>query len=232
MLLLLTTWMHSNSVWRRVLAAVILAVGIIAIAFVIGFVPSRVLSAATEGRWDLWRAGISKFTERPLLGWGYLSWKDDLVSRLPGEYQLTNYLAKNIIGGYHNQFVAALAEHGLLGLAALLTMYTFAVRCAWKLAYGRTIVWAYGKVALFGILFVLVRANVELDGFFGFSQDPADYATYVLLAILISRLSIEEVHRRIMIDWRPRPPIPFASQLRPKSPRPCRPEGCSLGECS
>ena len=35
--------------------------------------------AASEGRSHLWSVGIQKFTERPLFGYGYESWRDDLV---------------------------------------------------------------------------------------------------------------------------------------------------------
>ena len=201
-LLLIAVWIRSESVWRRTLAIGMLLFGFAAVVYVVAFVPSNVLAQATEGRWDLWRAGMSKFLERPLLGWGFQSWKDDLTSRLPGEYRLTDELARNIIGGYHNEYVAALSEHGLAGFFALLMLYGFAIGSGWKLAFRKTLTWRYGYAALFGMLFLLVRANVELDGLFGFSQDPVDYAAYILLAIVISRLSIEELaSQRATREW-------------------------------
>ena len=193
LILLIVLWMRSNSTWRKFFAVAMIVLGLSAIVCAVVFIPSSVISKASEGRWDLWTAGISKFLERPLLGWGFQSWKSDLASRLPGEYQLSNYLAQHIVGGYHNEYVAALSEHGLAGFVALMMLYMFGIGSAWKLAFRRTLTWKFGYAALFGVLFLMVRANVELDGLFGFSQDPVDYSAYVLLAIIVSRLSIEEI---------------------------------------
>lgn len=202
LVLLFATWIQSRNLWRRSLGWILSVCALGGAATAIALASSRVLVSATEGRWDLWRAGIAKFSERPLLGWGFLSWKSDLVSRLPGEYRLTSGLARHIIGGYHNQFVAALSEHGVVGFCALITLYAFAIASTGKLAFRNTTPGFYGKAALFGMLLILLRANVELDGFFGFSQDPADYATYIFLALVISRLSIEETRAPVSVpSW-------------------------------
>lgn len=202
LILLIISWLKSKQVWRRTLAIIMVLCILSSIVYVLAAVSSRTIVSLSEGRWDLWRAGMSKFLERPLLGWGFQTWRDDLVSRLPGEYRLTRGLAEHIVGGYHNEYVAALSEHGLAGFSALLVFFAYGIRSAWKLTYSRTLVWTYGKVALFGMLFIVVRANVELDGCFGFFQDPVDYASYLFLAILFSRLSLEEDASRTVAEWK------------------------------
>jgi hypothetical protein len=52
--------------------------------------------------------------------------------------------------------------------------------------------------ALFACLFLLLRANVEVPGLFGYAQDPADYLAYVFMAIVVSRFSTEEDCARVL----------------------------------
>lgn len=150
------------------------------------------MSKVTEGRWDFWSVAWQKFTERPVVGYGFDSWRDDLVSRLPGEYRLTAYDAINLAGGYHNEYLTLLAEQGLVGLIPVLALFGFLLRSSWKLAFQRTMTWKNGQWALFGCLFLLLRAGVEAPGLWGYGQEPADYLAFIFLAIVISRLSAEE----------------------------------------
>jgi O-antigen ligase len=150
------------------------------------------MSDATEGRWDFWSVAWQKFTERPLMGYGFDSWRDDLVSRLPGEYRLTSYDAINIAGGYHNEYLTLLAEQGLVGLFPVMALFIFLLRCSWKLAFARSATWRNGQWALFGCLFLLLRGAIEAPGLFGYGQEPADYLAFIFLAIVVSRFSVEE----------------------------------------
>ncbi len=150
------------------------------------------MSKATEGRWDLWSVAWQKFTERPLFGYGFDSWRDDLVSRLPGEYRLTSYDAINLAGGYHSEYLTMLAEQGLIGLFPVLALFVFLLHSSWKLAFQRTATWRNGQWALFGCLFLLLRAGVEAPGLFGYGQEPADYLAFIFVAIVVSRFSVEE----------------------------------------
>lgn len=152
----------------------------------------KAMSTATEGRWDFWSVAWQKFTERPLVGYGFDSWRDDLVSRLPGEYRLTSYDAINLAGGYHNEYLTLLAEQGLVGLFPVMALFLFLLRSSWKLAFRRTATWKNGQWALFGCLFLLLRAGVEAPGLFGYGQEPADYLAFIFLAIVVSRFSAEE----------------------------------------
>jgi O-antigen ligase len=126
------------------------------------------------------------------MGYGFDSWRDDLVSRLPGEYRLTSYDAINLAGGYHNEYLTLLAEQGLVGLFPVMAVFIFLLRCSWKLAFRPSATWRNGQWALFGCIFLLLRASVEAPGLFGYSQEPADYLAFIFLAIVASRFSVEE----------------------------------------
>ena len=167
-----------------------------AIAWGTQVITFRQMSAATEGRWDFWCVAWQKFTERPLMGYGFDSWRDDLVSRLPGQYRLTSYDAINLAGGYHNEYLTLLAEQGLAGFFPVMALFIFLLSCSWKLAFRRPATWTNGQWALFGCLFLLLRGGVEAPGLFGYGQEPADYLAFIFLAIVVSRLSVEEDYMR------------------------------------
>jgi O-antigen ligase len=156
------------------------------------------INAATEGRSHLWPVGIRKFQERPLFGFGYESWRDDLVSRLPGEYDLTLDLAQKFGGGYHNQYISVLAEEGLIGGLAAALILCLLLRSCWLLAFRRWAAVEMHQWPLFACLFLLLRANIEVPGLFGYAQEPADYLAYVFLAIVVSRFSVEEDYARLL----------------------------------
>lgn len=169
---------------------------IVGLAIVIAWGSQRItfkgMSLLTEGRWDLWWVGLQKFTERPMLGYGFDSWRDDLVSRLPGDYGMTSFIARNIAGGYHNEYVTMLAEQGLIGFFPVMALFVFLLRCSWKLAFQRSATWKNGQWALFGCLFLMLRAGIEAPGLFGYGQEPADYLAFLFVAIVVSRFSVEE----------------------------------------
>ncbi len=152
----------------------------------------KALTGVTEGRWHLWSVGLHKFIERPLFGYGYESWRDDLVSRLPGEYDLTFDLAKSLGGGYHNEYVSVLAEEGLIGAIAGGLMVWLLLRSSWLLAFRKWGTIDAKQWPLFACIFMLLRANFEVPGLFGYGQDPVDYLAYILAAIILSRFSVEE----------------------------------------
>ena len=193
-LLLLIYGLRSKSLLLWVATALVAGVAMVGGVAVFMLASDQDLSHATEGRWHLWSVGLQKFSERPLFGYGYESWRDDLVSRLPGETDLTFDLAKRLGGGYHNEYVTVMAEEGLIGLTAVVLIISLLVRSSWLLAFRPWGVVHTGQWPLFASLFLLLRANFESPGLFGYGQDPADYLAYILVAIVLSRFSIEE-------DW-------------------------------
>jgi O-antigen ligase len=99
-------------------------------------------------------------------------------------------------GGYHNEYLTALAEHGLLGFVAVVSLFLFLFRCSWNLAFRRSLTWKRRQWALFGCLVLLFRAAVEVPGLFGYAQEPSDFLAYLFLAIVVSRISVEEDYSR------------------------------------
>jgi len=191
--------LRSKSVSTRV-ATTLLALGTILAGLVIVTMASdQEVNHATEGRSHLWSVGLQKFVERPLFGFGYESWRDDLVSRLPGEYDLTFDLAKSLGGGYHNEYISVMAEEGLIGMFAVFLIAWLLLRSSWLLAFHRWSAVHASDWPLFAAIFLLLRANFEVPGLFGYAQDPVDYLAYLFLAIVLSRFSVEEDYARSLM---------------------------------
>jgi O-antigen ligase len=190
--LVLLNLLRDRRLWARFLGYLGAAAVVAAILFILIRVPFKTMTDATEGRWDLWSVAVDKFEERPLVGYGFESWRDDLVSRLPGEYEMTSNIALTIAGGYHNEYLTMLAEQGLIGTAPILALFGFVLALSWKLAFRRWKTWDKGQWALFGCLFLMLRGAVEMPGLFGYAQDPSDYLAWLFVALLVSRFSMEE----------------------------------------
>jgi O-antigen ligase len=173
-------------------------VALLPIVLVVAFesLTTKQLSEFTEGRWGLWSVAWQKFTDRPLIGYGYESWQDDLISRVPGDYQMTIGLASNFAGGYHSEYLTLLAEQGVAGFLVATSFCLFLLRRSWQLAFRKSASWHNGQWAFFGCLFLLFRAAVESPGLFGYGQDPADFLAFIFVAIVLSRFSAEEEHLR------------------------------------
>jgi O-antigen ligase len=148
------------------------------------------MSDATEGRWDLWQVALEKFSERPIIGYGYESAHDDLLTRSPGVYSLRG--VKATPGGYHNEYLTVLAEEGLVGTVGLVAVSWFLIQACWQLAFCQWHTWHNQQWALFGGLFLLIRGGVEVPGLFGYGREPVDFLAYIFVAIVVSRFSIEE----------------------------------------
>lgn len=181
--------------------------------------PFSRMSAITEGRWDLWYVAIKKFAEQPVIGPGYDAWHDDLVSLLPGAYRLTSYMARNIVGGYHNEYLALLAEQGLIGFVPAMALVTLLFCLSWKTAFRHWSSTCNGNWILFTCIFLLLRAGLEIPGLFGDGSEPADFLAYMFIAIVVSRFSREEDFLRVNTSlhdgttspghsrWAPRPDV-------------------------
>jgi O-antigen ligase len=159
--------------------------------YVLAVINPKTLASITEGRTDLWSVGWDKFLESPLVGFGAESWRDDVISRLPGQYELTSSLV-HLGGGFHSEYVTLMAEGGLLMLAAAAVVIYLLFMSCWRLAFDPRYKIASGQMLLFGCIFMLMRAGVEVPGLFGYGQDEADFLAAVFVAIVVSRLSQRE----------------------------------------
>ncbi len=151
------------------------------------------LSAVTEGRYDLWSVGIEKFLERPWIGNGAESWRDDLDSRLPGYYAGAEGRSIELhAGGYHSEFVTLLAEGGLLCFIPAMLIFGFLLQSCCRIAFHPATSKSTGQAILFTFFLIFFRACVETPGMFGYGEDVTDYLAAMFLAIVLSRASLLE----------------------------------------
>jgi O-antigen ligase len=177
LVLILLNAVHSQHVVLRVVGLLMAASMSVAVTITLTLTSSQQLSALTEGRWHLWSVAVHKFTLQPICGYGYLSAQD----------------AISIAGGYHNEYLTALAEQGLIGLSAVVYLFGFVLLCCCRLAFHGAHPVRNGQWILFTCLVLLFRALVELPGLFGTAQGPADFLAYIFLAIVISRIAHKEL---------------------------------------
>lgn len=192
--------LRARSFVLRVSACLTLVLLTGAIAAAVYTVDTRELVTVSEGRTVLWSLAWSKFSDRPLSGYGYESWRDDLASRVAGgEYFHTS---KSIIrdGAYHNQYITLLAEEGLVGFVPAMAIVWMLLRCCRWLAWRTSIPAINRYTILLGCLFLLLRAAVEVPGLFGYANDPADYLAYCFVAVVVSRMSLHEDGRRLALS--------------------------------
>jgi O-antigen ligase len=191
--LVLINALHSRRMLFRVVGPLVAAGMVIALAVTATLASPQQMSALTEGRWNLWSVALHKFALRPIWGNGYLSAQDSI------------YLS----GGYHNEYLTALAEQGLIGFLAVAYLFWFLFSCCWKLAFHSSLAYRNGQCILFTCLFLLFRALVELPGLFGTAQGPADFLAYIFVAIVISRIAHQELLSKFPVQHR-NGPIPLA----------------------
>ena len=144
------------------------------------------LSVITENRTDLWKVAWAKFTEKPLTGYGADSWGDDLISRLPGLYQVTAVVVTNHAGGYHNAYFTLLAEEGILIFAFAVFVMVSAFRTVNHVSGNTRQDRQHRAMLLFALIFLVLRGFIEVPGWFGYGEDPAEFSCYALLALIIS----------------------------------------------
>lgn len=193
-------WLGARSFLLRVSGYVTLLLLTGAILASVYTVDSRKMVTISEGRTVAWSVAWSKFLEKPLTGYGYESWRDDLTARLAGgEYfHTSNTLMKD--GGYHNQYITLLAEEGLVGFVPAMAIVCMLLRCCRWLAWRASIPAISRYMILLGGLFMFLRAAVEVPGLFGYANDPADYLAYCFVAVVVSRMSLNEDRRRLTLS--------------------------------
>jgi O-antigen ligase len=177
LVLILLNAVHSERVFSRAAGVFMAAAISVGVTIALTLTSSQQLSALTEGRWHLWSVAFHKFTLQPIWGYGYLSAQDSI----------------SIAGGYHNEYLTALAEHGLIGFSAVVYLFGFVLLCCCRLAFHTAHPVRNGQWILFTCLVLLFRALVELPGLFGTAQGPADFLAYIFLAIVISRIAHQEL---------------------------------------
>lgn len=107
---------------RRFLVIGILAVAVLACVYQ-GSITERLEDRSpVEFRIAMYQAGWQMFLEKPALGWGQSSMKDELGRRISEFHQEAFY--------FHNTYLEILVEHGLIGLGLYLWMAVALFRLA------------------------------------------------------------------------------------------------------
>ena len=183
---------RSRNTFVRYQAFSICAVMVIGIPLLMSVASFKQMSDITNGRWDLWYVAVQKFSERPVTGYGFESVQDDLYARQPGVYPVPKRPDGKFPGGYHNEYLATLAEEGLIGFIPLVALFCFLMKSCWQLAFLKWQTWQCGVWPLFTGFVLLIRACDEMGGLFGYANSGPDCLAYIFLAIVVSRFSIEE----------------------------------------
>jgi O-antigen ligase len=75
-------------------------------------------STSFNTRIQMWKNGIDAFKDRPIAGWGDIS---AIKSHYPSQWEALNSI--DDFNHLHNEYLDALAKHGLLGFLALMILY-------------------------------------------------------------------------------------------------------------
>src|SRR3954447_16046429 len=108
------------------------------------------------------------------------------MPRLPGFYRQTSVIVEHHSGGYHNAYFTLLAEEGIFIFGFAIFVLISAFRSVGA-ASGDTRQDRQRRVMLlFTLIFLVLRGFIEVPGWFGYGQDPAEFSCYALLALIIS----------------------------------------------
>ena len=131
----------------RKAGAAVAIVGVVAVAFYIAqpnnsieiryqeavseidnYLLRRDVATSIGGRLEAWRGAALSVPEKPLLGWGYAEYRNEL-ELLVSRKQLDPFVLTLV--NTHNNYIEVMVFQGLIGLAALLVLYaaTFCLFC-------------------------------------------------------------------------------------------------------
>lgn len=149
---------------------------------------------ALAGRAELWLVASQSFLNDPIFGSGPGSWSI-IVPRFalriaPLFTGKLNEALSLTTGGYHNTFVTALAERGIVGLSMVLLALAFILKSSFALKaspmrfrtdFDRRV------VAVLPLLWIYmsIRGLFEESGLFGRANSDVDFVSLVLLALTL-----------------------------------------------
>ncbi|HVT24299.1 MAG TPA: O-antigen ligase family protein [Rhizomicrobium sp.] len=159
---------------------------------------------ALAGRAELWLVASQSFLNDPIFGSGPGSWSM-IVPRFALRIAplFTGKLDEALsltTGGYHNTFVTALAERGIVGLSVLLLAFAFILKSSFRLkASPAAFRGDFDKrvVAVLPLLWIYmsVRGLFEESGLFGRANSDVDFVSLVLLALTLAYANnLDAVH--------------------------------------
>lgn len=151
------------------------------------------LSDITTGRFELWLAALTKFSERPWFGWGAGTWDMDLSSYLTLYSSDMSRFDELSSGAFHNSYLTLLAEKGLVGFFWGVLLFVYLLNSAVVVyKYIRSSFPSLGPVAAIYPLFVIViaiRGLSENGGLFGYANGALDFVVFAGASLIIATRS-------------------------------------------
>jgi O-antigen ligase len=159
-----------------------------------------VLNELTTGRLYMWAVALQVFADHPLFGAGPQSWEQDLPmgasALLAGD--AARY-ANTLGGAYHSIFFTTLAERGLVGLFAVLSLMVIILALCVKVfrkaaqLRGRAVAkhrgWVLSPTAVVAVvLTTLVRGLAEYSGPIAYANAHADFVALTIIGLLLGIL--------------------------------------------
>lgn len=148
------------------------------------------LSEFTTGRTELWNVAIDKFVERPVLGWGALTWDLDLWRYLSSYTSDLTRWDELGSGAFHNAYLTHLAEKGLIGLGIQLALTLLLTRAAFRLYWLKDhldgLDRSVASMAPYAVTLILLRGLSENGGLLGYANAGVDFISYAAVAMILS----------------------------------------------
>lgn len=148
------------------------------------------LSDVTTGRSELWGAALAKFVERPLLGWGAMTWDLDLP------HYLTLYSSDMArfedlgSGAFHSAYLTQLAEKGLLGFGVEVVILVYLMLASLRIYWQRDLLSGEDRriavIAPTWTILLLLRGFSEQGGLLGYANAGVDFIAYAGAALILS----------------------------------------------
>lgn len=190
----LVAWPLARHEWsgfaERPLAAVwpvaaLLAAIVGSFFLMIDTIAHSVIADGLAGRGGLWQMGMRGWRRTPIFGSGLHSYLDVIRSQLGYATFRTPYEMRAALslkgGGFHNIWVMALVERGLLGLLGLFASYVLIF--SRLLADMKSLSVARRYRALLVTIFIFLRGFVEITGLMSFADAALDAIVIVALAV-------------------------------------------------
>jgi O-antigen ligase len=140
-----SAWMWKRSTWAQRITSVVF-IGLMALSLVklapaparqrLQTLPTELTKGTLNKRTSIWKAGLSRFRERPFLGVGAGAYPTAVDPLLPPT------TVKGHVNVAHNTFLSVLVECGIIGFAAFALMLLALLVFVWAMQGNHRALWA------------------------------------------------------------------------------------------
>lgn len=146
------------------------------------------LARQLAGRAALWQIGLDAVPRNFLLGTGPFTFVDTIRRGLGAAVYSASFERNGLYnlaaGGFHNIWLNILVERGVIGLIGLVLSYIAVTALTLRRMIGMSRERRIATLTL--LLFMFVRAFVELSGLYDYGDAPADAIAILALAVAIA----------------------------------------------